>query len=185
MGFDYTFRGAPTVPVPGLSPALGYDYLNNVLYVTGAVNWIAIGQGGSGSGTVTSVGLVPPSIFTVTGSPVTTFGNITLTLNSQSANTVFAGPTSGGAAAPTFRKLVSADLPAGTVNFVTGEVPSGAINGVNVTYTLANTPVAGSLALFQEGARLTNGVDYTISAITITFVTAPKPNDLLLADYRY
>lgn len=35
-----------------------------------------------------------------------------LTLDSQSANTVFAGPTSGGAVDPTFRSLVSADLPA-------------------------------------------------------------------------
>jgi hypothetical protein len=32
---------------------------------------------------------------------------------SESANTVFAGPTSGGAAAPTFRALVAADMPAG------------------------------------------------------------------------
>lgn len=32
-------------------------------------------------------------------------------LNNQSANTVFAGPTSGSAAAPTFRALVAADIP--------------------------------------------------------------------------
>jgi hypothetical protein len=165
---------------------LGFDYLNSVLYVTAASTWVAIGQGGSGSGTVTSIGLtVPQTIFTVAGSPVTTFGNITLGLANQTANTVFAGPTSGSPAPPTFRPLVNADLPSGSVFFVTGEVPSGAINGINVTYTLANTPTAGTLALFQEGARLTNGVDYAISAITITFTTAPKIDDLLLADYRY
>jgi hypothetical protein len=185
IAFDYIFRGAPTVPVPGLSPALGFDYLNSVLYVTGATTWVAIASGGGGVGTVTSVGLVPPSIFTVSGSPVTTFGNITLGLANQTANTVFAGPASGSPAPPTFRSLVNADLPAGTVFFVTGEVPGGAINSINVTYTLANTPTAGTLALFQEGARLTNGVDYAISAITITFTTAPKIDDLLLADYRY
>ena len=33
-------------------------------------------------------------------------------LASQSANTVFSGPTTGAAAAPTFRALVAADIPA-------------------------------------------------------------------------
>jgi hypothetical protein len=34
-------------------------------------------------------------------------------MGTQSANTVFAGPTSGGAAVPAFRALVAADIPAG------------------------------------------------------------------------
>jgi len=60
---------------------------------------------------VTSVGLAAPSIFTVAGTPVTTTGTLTLSLATQTANTVFAGPTSGGSAAPTFRSLVYNDLP--------------------------------------------------------------------------
>ena len=39
----------------------------------------------------------------------------TLTLATQPANTVFSGPTTGGAATPTFRALVAADIPSGTV----------------------------------------------------------------------
>jgi hypothetical protein len=62
-------------------------------------------------GTVTSVALSLPSMFTVTGSPLTTTGTLTATLANQNANLVFAGPTSGGAAAPTFRSLVLADIP--------------------------------------------------------------------------
>jgi hypothetical protein len=38
-------------------------------------------------------------------------GAVTLTLNTQTANKVLAGPTTGSAAAPTFRSLVGADLP--------------------------------------------------------------------------
>lgn len=60
---------------------------------------------------VTSVALAAPSIFTVSGSPVTTTGTLTISLQTQSANTVWAGPASGGASAPTFRSLVYADLP--------------------------------------------------------------------------
>ncbi len=52
-----------------------------------------------------------PGIFTVTGSPVTSTGTLTATLNTETANTVWAGPTSGGASAPTFRVLVGPDLP--------------------------------------------------------------------------
>jgi hypothetical protein len=63
------------------------------------------------SGTVTSVGISAPSIFSVSGSPVTSSGTLSLTLATQAANIVWAGPTTGSAAAPTFRALVSADLP--------------------------------------------------------------------------
>jgi hypothetical protein len=56
-----------------------------------------------------------PAIFTIaiTGSPVTSSGTLglTLALATESANTGFLGPTSGSAAPPTFRALVTADLP--------------------------------------------------------------------------
>lgn len=64
-----------------------------------------------GTGTVTSVGLSLPAFFTVSGSPVTGSGTLTAVLATQTANTVFAGPSTGSAAAPTFRALVSGDLP--------------------------------------------------------------------------
>jgi hypothetical protein len=66
-----------------------------------------------GTGTVTSVALTVPAEFSVSGSPVTTSGTLAVSKATQSANTVFAGPTTGSAAAPTFRALVSADIPGG------------------------------------------------------------------------
>ena len=62
------------------------------------------------TGTVTSVALTLPNIFTVSGSPVTTTGTLSATLASQTAATVFAAP-SGAAGAPSFRALVAADIP--------------------------------------------------------------------------
>lgn len=70
---------------------------------------------GLGSGTVTSVGLSLPNIFTVSNSPVTTTGTLTATLASQTANYVFAAPN-GSAGSPTFRALVAADIPTLTAN---------------------------------------------------------------------
>ena len=80
--------------------------------------------GGGGSGTVTSVGLSLPPFITVTGSPVSTSGTLTGTLATQTANTHFAGPTSGSAAAPTFRALVAADLPSITYGAIQNESAS-------------------------------------------------------------
>jgi hypothetical protein len=65
---------------------------------------------GLGVGTVTSVALSLPSLFTVSGSPVTASGTLSASLASQSANTVFAAPN-GSAGAPTFRALVAGDIP--------------------------------------------------------------------------
>lgn len=65
--------------------------------------------GGGGSGTVTSVGLTMPSIFTVTGSPITTSGTLSASFNSQSQNLVFASPD-GSSGTPSFRALANGDF---------------------------------------------------------------------------
>jgi hypothetical protein len=70
---------------------------------------------------VTSVALTEPAEFVVSGSPITSSGTLAVTKATQTANKVWAGPTSGGAAQPTFRSLVSADLPAGTGHAIQDE----------------------------------------------------------------
>jgi len=117
----------------------------------------------TGGGTVTSVALTMPAEFSVAGSPVTVSGTLAVSKATQSANKVYAGPGSGSAATPTFRSLVSADLPSGvgTVTSVILAVSAGAlftasVSGTNPittsgTFTLnitfanqaANTVIAG------------------------------------------
>ena len=76
-----------------------------------STDWITFNN--KGSGTVTSVGLALPStLFNISGSPVTTSGTLTGTFVTVASTLVFAGPTSGAAAAPTFRALTSTDIPA-------------------------------------------------------------------------
>lgn len=76
---------------------------------TTTITWVAYTTGGTG--TVTSVALTVPAEFSVSGSPVTTAGTLAITKANESANTVWAGPTSGAAAAPAFRALTSVDFP--------------------------------------------------------------------------
>jgi hypothetical protein len=63
-----------------------------------------------GVGTVTSVALSLPNIFTVSGSPVTGSGTLTGALASQTQNFVFAAP-SGANGTPLFRLLAASDIP--------------------------------------------------------------------------
>ena len=62
---------------------------------------------------VTSVGFEGDGtvLSSVESGPVTGSGILSATLNTQSANLVLAGPTSGSSAAPTFRAMVVADFP--------------------------------------------------------------------------
>lgn len=96
------------------------------------------------SGTVTSVAFSDGSstpIYTVTGSPITSSGTITETLVNQNANTVFAGPSSGSPGQPTFRGLVSSDIPSLSAIYLplTGGTMSGAISmGSNQIHTVTD-----------------------------------------------
>lgn len=97
--------------------------------------------GGVGLGSVTSVGLALPNIFSVSGSPVTTSGTLTGALATQTANRVFAGPTTGSAAAPTFRALVAADISGLTG---AGTVTSAALALPTSVFDISGSPITSS-----------------------------------------
>jgi len=100
------------------------------------VNWVVFS---SGTGTVTSIGLSLPADFTVTNSPVTTTGTLTATYANQAVNTIFAGPASGGAAAPTFRAMSAADIPSLDAAIVT----TGTFNSARIPTALNSHTFTG------------------------------------------
>jgi len=126
--------------------------------------WKNIPGSSYGTGTVTSVALALPSIMSVSGSPVTTTGTLTGTLTTQSVNTLFAGPSSGAAAAPTFRALTTTDIPSlSYVSSVGATAPITSTGGLtptigvtaaalsktddtNVTMTLSGSPSTALIA---------------------------------------
>lgn len=63
--------------------------------------------------------------------------------------------------------------------FVENEVPSGS----GTSFSLANTPVVGSVKLFRNGLRQVAPDDYSITGAAIT-LTSTIGSDTLLADYR-
>lgn len=142
----------------------------NVLTWDAASNsWIPKATGSNGA--VTSVALsLPSSVFSVSGSPVTSTGTLSGSFTSQAANTVFAAPN-GSAGTPSFRALVAADIPSLSANYIqnistgtqtasfsiSGNGSIGSKLGVGISGTPANTLEVGgtTAASGLSGLRLT------------------------------
>ncbi len=125
---------------PAQAASSGYVLTNDG---TGHLSWAAPSATG-----VTSVALADGSttpIYTISNSPVTSTGTLTFTLNTQTANTVFAGPASGSSAQPTFRSLVSADIPNNAAN-TTGTASNVTATSNATLTTLSALTTASSLA---------------------------------------
>ena len=136
---------------------------------------------------VHSVALSMPGEFTVTGSPVTDTGTLTVTKATQTANTIYAGPSSGGAAVPTFRTQALADLP----QLTNGQLYIGSTGASVVAATLTDgtaisiTEGAGSITVTNTGVTsavagtgisvsgATGAVTITNTGVTAVTGTAP------------
>lgn len=115
------------------------------------------------TGTVTSVGLSLPNIFSVSGSPVTSSGTLSASLASQAASAFLCGPVSGSAnAAPTFRSIAADDLPTTgwqTTQWDAGQQIKVQSLGTDGTYLIRVYNEAGSdiLAGFTDAGNLLAG----------------------------
>lgn len=71
--------------------------------------------------------------------------------------------------------------PLAAFTFVAGEAPVGAVSGLNTNYSLAHTPVAGSLHCYIAGLRVT---DFLLSGLVVTIVTVLVTGTVVF-DYAY
>jgi hypothetical protein len=98
------------VKLPSLAAGSG---VNNACFDTNG-NLTSQASACNGSGvTTSSVGLSLPTDLSASSPTIPTSGTLTITRNSQSAHAFLAGPTSGSAAPPMYRSLVTTDLPVG------------------------------------------------------------------------
>jgi len=129
-----------------------------------------------GAGTVTSVGLSVPSIFSIFGSPITSSGTLGFTLASQSANRFLASPN-GSAGLPTFRAIslddISFSVP-GTLSFVAGTTVTGS--------AVSSVQFAGLTALAQGETWLLKAAIYNPTGSTSTYYLEYNA-DTILTNY--
>jgi hypothetical protein len=173
--------GAVTVNMNGgaLLQTMGansFAYFILISNGTAAGTWDVSYSAGGGAGTVTNVSVVTANGFSGSVANPSTIPAITMT-------TSVTGMLKGNGTAISAAVLGTDYL--APSDFVFRETPAGAINGVNTTFTMANTPIAGTEQLFQNGLLLQPlaGNDYTISGATITMLTAPPTGDKLLVTY--
>ena len=159
----------------------------------GAVGQVPVSQGpglpviwGTGGGSVTSVGLAMPSIFTVSGSPVTLAGTLTAALNTQVANGVFVGPITGAAAIPTFRALDAADITTALLTppaIGTTTPAAGKFTTIEVTSSIIYPPEANNVVFagpitggpLAPTFRALNPADLTSALLTPPAIGATTP----------
>jgi len=143
---------------------------------TAAGTWDSAYSSGGGSGTVTTVSVVTANGFAGTVANAGTTPAITI---STTVTGVLKGNGTSISAA-----VAGTDFMAPS-DFVVRETPTGSVNGVNTSFTLANTPIAGTEQVFLNGLLQEPGAgnDYTISGATITYLTAPLTNDRLRVSY--
>jgi hypothetical protein len=120
----------------------------------------------AGTGTVSSVGLTLPGEITVTGTPVTTSGTLAGTWATQTAAKVFASPA-GTTGTPSFRALVTGDLPANpTFTTVTATTFTGALTGNASTATSATSATSATTLTGSLTGDVTNaGMTTTVATV--------------------
>lgn len=140
-----------------------------ILTRTGDDAWAIPGATG---GTVTSVAQTVPAEFSIAGSPITTSGTLAITKVTQTANTIWAGPTTGAAAQPVFRALVAADLPAGAGSPLTTKGDLYTFSTVN-----ARLPVGANSFLLSADSTQATGLKWITapsSGVTSVAMTVPS-----------
>ena len=137
-------------------------------YCSAPNTWTAFGGGVGGTVTSFSAGTLSP-IFTTSVATATTTPALSFTLSTQTANTLFAGPASGSAAGPTFRALVSADIPnnaantTGTSGGLTGS-PAITVSSCTGCGGGSSIPIVSPYTFVAE----TTGTAVTTPAISVT-----------------
>lgn len=123
---------------------------------------------GAGGGSVTSVAFVGDGtiLSSTPSTAVTASGNVVATLLTQNANIVLAGPTSGGAALPTFRGLVVSDLPSG---YIWSNLAAAGANLTlaNTTFSSTWTNTQPTTYLFANVTAATVGANQNSNTLSI------------------
>lgn len=125
--------------------------------------WLPKAVTSSGSGSVTSVGLSLPSIFTVTNSPVTSSGTLTGTLADQTMRQVFASPV-WYTGPPSFRALDALDIPNLDASKITSGILSTSVGGTGLNYLGG---AGNMIRVKSDGSGLEYSNDYVALSSTI------------------
>jgi hypothetical protein len=113
--------------------------------------------------------------------PSATAGVVTSSTGSSATITVVNGTNSGLMVPSDKAKLDALTVKTEIYNEVPNEQPTGSLK----VFTVDHSVLSGTLRIYLNGLRQAPTIQYTATGATITFVTAPIINDIILVDYKY
>jgi hypothetical protein len=174
----FVISGLSTIQFPGLAASSGHYCLqvDNSGWLTNTGSACGTGNG-NGNGTVTQIAVTVPGDESVSPASITAMGTFAITRNSQAANLFLAAPCSGSAA-PAYRVICAADLPAatpatqGAVILPTGASgntlgtaamqPTSAFDAAGAASTAQSTAEAASDPAGSASTALTTAESYAV-----------------------
>lgn len=173
----------------GTGAYVGQGWLNtatSIAYRWDGTSWVRE----AGIATINVVDSTPIAVAVSYPDPFT--ATLTTTLDVQGANLVFAGPTSGANAAPTFRALEAADLPAATSSDKGAIIPGTGLSVSSGTLNHTDSITAGTISgiTFNASGHITAAVALVAGDIPVldtskittgTFATARIADDAVTA----
>lgn len=180
----------PTSPVEG---TLYYDAAAHVLYVYNGSGWIAAGATGAGTGTVTSVAITAPNLFSIAGSPITDAGTLAITfgagtlpaanggLGAASLTGILLGNGASAATGLTTSAGISGALSdeTGSGALVFGTSPTLVTPALGTPSAVVLTNATGTAASLTSG--ITNALKSASTTINVSSATAPSLGQVLTA----
>jgi len=175
---DATTSGSNALTLATVNANVGsFTYASITVNAKGLITAAASGAAPTGTVTTFSAGALSPLFTTSVATPTTT-PVLTFTLDNAAQNSVFAGPATGGTGAPTFRALVTADLPAGTGTVTSVAFTGGLISVATPTTTPALTVAgtSGGIPYFSSGTAWASSLALASTAVVLGGGAGAAPN---------
>jgi len=147
---------AASIPAAGTAGRVYLATDTKIIYRDNGATWDGMGAAGA----VSSVSASSPLQSSGGATPSISFVN-------QNANLVLAGPTSGGAVAPTFRSLVAADIPTAAGD-VSGAYSALSVDKIKGTVVSATAPTSNQVLQYNGSIWIPTTLTPTLPALADT-----------------
>lgn len=165
------------------SVPIATDEIAVIVYEPAATPSVRLSSGSGGAGTVTSVAASVPSIFSISGSPITTSGTLAMTYSGTALPVANGGTNATSAGITAFNNITgyTASGSTGTTstNLVFSTSPTLVTPALGTPSALVGTNITGTATGLTSG--ITNALKSATTTVDVSAATAPTSGQVLTA----